>query len=179
MFRQVFFYLSYCKKTMASLRLQTYNNNTDNNGEQQQEEEYEQLLVDFDADYSDIFPTPIHLQKFLQNFFDVMWKSLSCSDESETKRKGSIVRKMHKFSLIGGDDESLDVQFTLVVVAISSGGQEESTTTSEIKTAQAFFPDDAEIMAMHKEFAETTVGGGKRMNDGGEWVDDDEDEDYY
>jgi hypothetical protein len=151
---------------MASIRLQTYSLSHQNNNEQS-----ETLIVDFESDYSDVFPSPIHLQRFLQNFFDVMWKSFLTESSSS-------VSKMHKFSLLGGDDESIDVQFTLVVYSSSSNEKQEEI--EQIKTAQAFFPDDEEIMAMHKEFLQSLEGGGRRMNDGGEYVDDDEeDEDYY
>ena len=157
---------------MAFLRLQTYSSSSSS------EAVFEQLLVDFEADYSDIFPTPIHLQQFLQKFLDVVWKSFDEEEEGTIQKKFS---KMHKFSLLGGDDESLDVQFSVVQVIVdneSNGNSEKEET----KIVQAFLPDDAEIMEMHAEYKKQMKesGQGKRMNDGGEFVDeDDDDDDYY
>jgi hypothetical protein len=157
----------------SSLRLQTYNISVTLENEAVQ---HETLFVNFEEDYADIFPTPIHLQQFLQKFFDLLWQSFTASNNEQEHK----ITKMHNFSLIGGDDESLDVQFTVLISTSNGRIVDENTMTikEEIKTAQAFLPDDDEIMAMHKEY-HAALGGKKRMNDGGEYVDDDDEEDYY
>jgi hypothetical protein len=72
---------------------------------------------------------------------------------------------MENFKIVGGDEESIDVEYTITF---------DDGKCTERQTVQAFFPEG--FSSSEKNHATTTT---KRMNDGGQYVDDDDDEEFY
>src|SRR3989338_7936547 len=113
---------------MTSISLCTYSSNNEKKTE-------ELLLIDFELDYADVFPSPQHMERFLQEFFDLIWKS-HVTDVVTSATTSSL--QMKNFKIIGGDEETLDLQYDLVVDQSSTSSSSITTTT---KVVQAFLPE--------------------------------------
>lgn len=132
----------------------------------------EQMYIDFEQDYADVFPSPKHLEQFLQDFLLLLWKGILEKSNSKTDNEHRQI-EIKKFRIIGGDEDSLDLQYVFVK---NEGAEEEE----EVKIVQVFLPEDPVAYFRGDSSPAAIVDNRpRRMNDGGEYVDDYDDEDDY
>ena len=162
---------------MTSIKLFTYPRNSN--------EEEEEFFVDFENDYADVFPTGKHLQEFLQNFLDIVWQSQL---EKQKASKKSI--EMKNFCIVGGDDESIEIRYSIfeVVQNVNDDDNDEKNKNNNILfftagTCEAILPEDPIQHFGAAAFAERERNNSnnsrpRRMNDGGEFVDELDEDDF-
>jgi hypothetical protein len=56
---------------------------------------FEELMIDFDQDFSDVFPSPLALQVWLQNFLGVIWKSYKVKEAINKRSSSSTSSKSY------------------------------------------------------------------------------------